>query len=192
MHVNSFSFDIIGISEIYKTHNDPRISLEGYHNIISKCRDDGPRGGVGMFIKSTLNYKIREDISVFIPHICETLFIEMINDSVRNIVVGVIYGPNTEPLADIDTYSSNLEHIMDTIQRENKQCMIMGDMNIDFETHLRTNEYLDSLFANGFLPLISVVTKDIVSKTLLNHNYYKVIRNMSNVINVKCSECYAQ
>ena len=30
---------------------------------------------------------------------------------------------------------------MDTIQRENKQCMIMGDMNIDllkFETHLRT------------------------------------------------------
>ena len=42
---------------------------------------------------------------------------------------------------------------MDTIQRENKQCMIMGDMNIDllkFETHLRTNEYLDSIFANGF------------------------------------------
>ena len=32
---------------------------------------------------------------------------------------------------------------MDTIQRENKQCMIMGDMNIDllkFETHLRINE----------------------------------------------------
>ena len=48
-------------------------AIEGYHNIILKCRDDGPRGGVGMFIKSTLNYKIREDISVFVPHICDTL-----------------------------------------------------------------------------------------------------------------------
>ena len=37
-----------------------------------------------------------------------------------------------------------------------------------------------------------IVTKDIVSKTPLNHNYYKVIRNMSNVINVRCSDCYAQ
>ena len=77
-----------------------------------------------------MNYKIREDISVFIPHICETLFIEIINDSGRNIVVGGIYRQNTEPLADIDTYSSNLEHIMDTIQRENKQCMIITVGNI--------------------------------------------------------------
>ena len=173
MHVNSFSFDIIG--EIYKTHNDPRINLEGYHEPILKCRDGGPRDGVGMFAKDTLNYNIREDISVFIPHICETLFIEIINDSGRNIVVGVIYRSNTEPLADIDIYSSNMEHIMDTIQRENKQCMIMGDMNIDllkFETHLRTNEYLDSIFANGFLPLISKPTRVTTSSaTLIDHMY---------------------
>ena len=130
--------------------------------------------GVVWVIKSTLNYKIREDLSVFIPHICETLFIEIINDSGRNIVVCVIYRPNTEPLADIDIYSSNLEHIMDTIQRENKQCMIMWDMNIDlkFETHLRTNEYIDSLFANGFLPLISKPTRVTTSSaTLTDHMY---------------------
>ena len=175
LHVNAFSFDIIGISEIYKTHNDPRINLEGYHELILKCRDGGPRGGVGMFVRDTMNYNIREDLSVFIPHICETLFIEIINDSGRNIVVGVIYRPNTELLADIDIYSSNMEHIMDTIQRENKQCMIMGDMNIDllkFETHLRTNEYLDSIFANGFLPLISKPTRVTTSSaTLIDHMY---------------------
>ena len=95
VHVNSFSFDIIGISEIYKTHNDPGINLEGYHELILKCRYGGPRGGVDMFVKDTLNYNVREDISVFI-------YIRCIYDSGRNIVVGVIYMPNTE--ADIDIY----------------------------------------------------------------------------------------
>ena len=66
-------------------------------------------------------------------------------------------------------------YILDTIQRENKQCMIMGDMNIDllkFETHLRTNEYLDSIFANVFLPLISKPTRVTTSSaTLIDHMY---------------------
>ncbi len=61
------------------------------------CHVNGPRGGVGVFIKETLNYIIRENISVFIPHIFESIFIEIVNESERNIIVGVIYRPNTEP-----------------------------------------------------------------------------------------------
>ena len=48
-------------------------------------------------------------------------------------------------------------------------------MNIDlrkFETHLRTNEYLDSLFANVFVPLISKPTRVTTSSaTLIDHMY---------------------
>ena len=73
-------------------------------------------------------------------------------------IVGVLYRPNSEPLADIDIFSNNLEEIMDIIQNENKCGLIMEDMNIDllkFEVHRRTDDYLNNLFSHGFLPVIS-------------------------------------
>ena len=105
---------------------DSRLSLDGYHRLISRFRREGTRGGVCLFIKDTLNYIIREDMSVFIHNVCETLFIEIINNNGRNVMVGVLYRPNTEPLADIDIFSNNLDEIMDMIQNENKYGLFMG------------------------------------------------------------------
>ena len=42
--------------------------LTGYHNLITRCRDDGYRG-VGIFINDHITYTLRDDLSVFIPHI---------------------------------------------------------------------------------------------------------------------------
>jgi len=180
LHGDSFSFDLIGISEIYKCSEDSRLSLPGYHKLISRCREDGPRGGVGVFIKEKLNYIIREDISVFIPHIFESIFIEIVNKSERNIIVGVIYRPNTEPHANMDIFSSNIEDIMDTIQNEkNKQCMIMGDCNVDllrFTSHAKTNDFLEGIFSHGFIPVISKPTRVTTSSaTLIDHMYSNLI-----------------
>ena len=172
---DTFSFEFIGISELYKCCNDSRLSLPGYHNLITRCRDDGPRGGVGLFIKQTVNYKIREDLSVFIPHVFESVFVETINKTEKNTLVGIIYRPNTEPRADIDIFTSNLEYIMDTANHENKHCVIMGDMNVDlikFETHTKTSEYLDGIFAHDFLPVITKPTRvGSSSATLIDHMY---------------------
>ena len=166
LHDDKFAFDLIGISELYKFSNDDRIKLQGYHTIIGRNRDDGPRGGVGLFIKDNINFIIREDISVFIPHVIETIFIE---------IVGVIYRPNTEPIADLFIYTSNLYDIMDTVNQENKLCVIMGDMNVDllkYEVHSKTNEYLDGIFEHGFLPVISKPTRICKSSaTLIDHIY---------------------
>jgi len=55
----------------------------------------------------------------------------------------------------MDIFSSSLFDIMDTVNKEHKHCVIMGDMNIDllkFEAHLKTSNYLDNLFQNVFLP----------------------------------------
>ncbi len=173
LHSDSFSFDFIGISELYRCENDTRLSLPGYHKLIARCRDDGPRGGVGLFIKDNVNYKIRDDISVFIPHIFESVFIEVMSKSERNTIVGVIYRPNTEPRADIDIFSSNLEDIMDTMTNENLHGVILGDMNLDllrFQTHVKTNNFLDGIFSHGFLPLITKPTRICsTSATLIDH-----------------------
>jgi hypothetical protein len=140
-----------------------------------RCRDDGARGGVGLFIKDNVNYKIREDISVFTPHIFESLFIEIICSTGKNKVIGVIYRPNTEPRADIDIFSSTLFDIMDLINTETKLCVIMGDMNIDllkFGSHTKTSDYLDNIFSHGFLPVITKPTRiSTTSATLIDHIY---------------------
>ena len=176
LHNEHFSFDFIGLSEIFKCDNDLRLGLPGYHNLITRCRDRGNRGGVGLFIRENLNYKIRDDLSVFIPHVYESLFIELISTSVNNnIIIGVLYRPNTQPKADMDIFSVNIYESMDRINSENKKGIIMGDVNVDllkFGSHVKTNEYIENIFSRGFMPVITKPTRVTPSSaTLIDHIY---------------------
>ena len=50
----TFMFDFIAIGEIFKHSGDMRLKLPGYHNLLSSCRDDSPRGGVGIYFSYPL------------------------------------------------------------------------------------------------------------------------------------------
>ena len=169
------SFEFIGLSEVYKCESDTRLLLPGYHPLITRTRNLDNRGGVGLFIRSNIKFTIREDLSVFIPHIFESIFIEYISIKKKRCVVGVIYRPNTPPKADIDVFMHTLNDIVDLINTENKQCLIMGDMNVDllkYQNHAKTNQYTDSLFSNGLVPLITIPTRvSRSSATLIDHMY---------------------
>ena len=67
LHCDTFKFDCIGISELYRCENDKRLTQPGYHKLINRCRSDGPRGRVGLFIMDNIKYMyiIREDLGVF-------------------------------------------------------------------------------------------------------------------------------
>ena len=43
--------------------------------------NDGERSSVGRFLKGNIHFRIRDDISVFIPHIFESLYVEIISQS---------------------------------------------------------------------------------------------------------------
>ena len=64
-----FSFDFIGISEIFNCEKDSRLKLPGFHKLISRTRDDGN------LYQNYIHFKIREDMCVFIPHIFESIFL---------------------------------------------------------------------------------------------------------------------
>ena len=86
-----------------------------------RTRDDDMHGGVGLFIKDGIDYKIRNDLSVFIPHVYESLFIEFPSSSSKtNNIVGVIYRPNTPPHANMDIFTTTLHVTMDMINSEHK------------------------------------------------------------------------
>ncbi|KAK2140723.1 hypothetical protein LSH36_1268g00014 [Paralvinella palmiformis] len=45
LHRNKFAFDLTGVTEVFCCDYDTRLSLLGFHNIITSCSDEGSRGG---------------------------------------------------------------------------------------------------------------------------------------------------
>ena len=175
LNTDTFNFDVIGISECYRHEYDNRIHLEGYHDIVSRNRKEGRKGGIGLFINETIKFKVRDDISVFIPHVFESIFVELETGLHSKEIVGVIYRPNTPPLADIDIFTENISEIMNTLNNDNVHATIMGDMNIDlmkYGCHEITNSNVDSIFSNGFIPVITKPTRiGNTSATLIDHKH---------------------
>ena len=56
-----------GVSEVYKCDLDGRLKIPGFYNIITRGREKGLRGGVGLFIKENINNKVRDSFNTFIP-----------------------------------------------------------------------------------------------------------------------------
>ena len=121
----SFSFDYIGISELWKFEDDFRLYLPGYHKLlVQNCQDDD-RGGVGLFEKERINYKLRKYVSGNKPHVVESLFAEITSISIssRNEIIGIIYRPNTQPRVNHDIFLSTLTELFCVIEDEGKACV---------------------------------------------------------------------
>ena len=73
-----------------------------------------------------------------------------------------------------------------TLSDENKNVIMMGDINIDllkFSTHNKTNEYLDKTFSQGCMPIITKPTRVTpYSSTLIDHIYINKQTNTTSGI----------
>ena len=114
-------------------------------------------------------------ISVFIPHVIESVFFEIQINERKTIIVGVVYRPNTQPRADIDIFMQKRIEIQSKIKEE-KKSYLMGDFNIDVlkvNIHAKTNEFVNDVISQGFLPKITRPTRITPhSATLIDHIYY--------------------
>jgi len=100
-------FHYIGFSEAFRCDIDSRLSLPGYHPLLSRCRLNERGGGVGIFVRNEIQFKIREDLSIFLPHVFESIFLET-ESKTKNTIIGVIYRPNTLPRADLNLFYSTI------------------------------------------------------------------------------------
>jgi len=175
MNGDSQHIGIIGITELFSM-NAGECDLPGYHPLEFVTRNDSntSKGGVAMYISNQYQYKHRTDLSVFIPNVFESLFVEL-KIGKKNIIIGTIYRPNTYPLANLDIFLQNMSDLQNILSSENKDVYIMGDMNIDllkFHDHIKTGDYLENIFSAGFIPLITKPTRITEhSATLIDHIY---------------------
>jgi len=98
----------------------------------------------------------------------ESLFIEIgLN---KKILIGIIYRP---PGACMKEFNMELQTLLDPIRKDNIECYIMGDLNINLinsGTHTDTASFLEVMYGNSFIPLINKPTRITErSATLIDH-----------------------
>ena len=153
------SFSVIGVSETWLNDDTfNMVNLPGY-NFISNHRRGKTGGGVGLYLGDYFQYKLIQDCNISNPEVIESLFVEISNPLGKNIIVGTVYRPPNQNLV---SFIEHFNKILSIISKDNKQCYIMGDFNLDLlhcDHHAYTQEFIDSLFSHMFIPLINKPTR---------------------------------
>ena len=80
---------------------------------------------------------------------------------------------------DVTDFNKYLNPLLDKFSKENEQVFLLGDLNmnlLNYNDHQPTNEFLDSLTSNSFLPYILQPTRlTSHSKTLIDNIFSNVI-----------------
>ena len=119
--------------------------------------------------------KIRVKNAIFIKNKAEDLWVEIVNEIGEKHIVSVIY---CHPKGNIKIFTEHLEHSLSKTQNGKtiKHSILTGDHSIDlikFESNDNTNEYLNTVIKNGFVPTILLPT--IITShtcTLTDHIHY--------------------
>ena len=119
----------------------------------------------------------------------ESLFMEVVNEKDKNILVGVIY---RAPDSDTKRFIESTTQITEKINLENKKCYLLGDFNINL---LRANdsdisgEFLDIIYS-FFKPLINKPTRITTNTaTLIDNIFTNVFDNQATSVNgVLCAD----
>ena len=151
-------FTAIGITETWLKENAHFVDIENY-NFIHNHRRDQHGGGVGLYLKQNLNFKIRKDLRFDNSDSSDSLFVEIIVPKGKNIIIGVIYRP---PNGNLQSFVHSFNEVIDKVGRENKLCYLMGDFNINllnYQSNNLTGEFIDIMYSNLLCPLINGPTR---------------------------------
>ena len=126
------------------------------------------------------------DLNIYKSNKLESTFIEVFNPKKSNIIIGCIY---KHPSMDLNDFNTNyLNNLLDKVSKEQKSVFLLGDFNINllnYNDHNPTNEFLDSLASNSFVPYILQPTQlTFHSKTLIDNIF-------SNIISPEAISCYS-
>ena len=105
-------------------------------------------------IDQNFSYKMLPEFNVSDANIIESLFVEIFIPRHENMVIGVIYRPPSENTLE---FIEKVNEIISGVIKGNKHCYISGDFNLDLlkhESHSVAAQFIKSLFAFGFLPMI--------------------------------------
>ena len=154
-------FHILAFTETWlRPDNVDRVFFEGFDKchllrpIDNQFNFKESGGGISIFIKESINYKVRDDLNVLSPHL-EALFIE-VNHNNKLYLVGVTY---RIPDTNVNSFNETINAIIEPI-KNNYEIILLGDFNICLlKDNNHTNNFRNSLISNNLFPTILEPTR---------------------------------
>ena len=138
----------------HRTTKYSNLSLTGFDSVPYERSKKSRGGGVLIFTKKSLFYKIRKDLSESDEH-KEILSLEVLYKNSSNILLSCCYKP---PKGDNDILSMFLKQVFKKSTAEKKPYYLIGDLNINcleyFENE-KVSTFYNSLFECGAIALIN-------------------------------------
>ena len=137
------NFDIIAISEtrilkntkIVRNINIPNFSYEF-------TPTESTAGGTLIYIADHLAYQKRNDLTIYSKNYLESTFIEIMNPSKTNIIVGCIYRHPSMDLNEFNYYYLN--PLLEKLAKEQKTVFLLGEFNVDLSKHEQHIQLMNS------------------------------------------------
>ena len=164
--------DIIAINETW----EKKSSIGQFRNLqhyeyISNFRSNLNGGGVALYIKKTIHYALRYDLSHMDEGIFESLFID-VQLGKDKITCSTIYrSPKQDKFSNIQ-FQVQLNNVLNTINASKNKAYIMGDLNYDLlqDSHTFTDNFVDTMYDHSFYPIINKPTRITQnSSTCIDH-----------------------
>ena len=196
--------DIIGVTETRLEEHLSEIDIDGYE--FEPCFSPTQAGGVGVYVANYLEYSVRRDLALNLDH-CEDLWIEICTHAKtkhtkfkdnKKIVVGIIY---RHPGSQYKRFCETLCKNIDTINKSNKNFVIMGDVNVNLNKYNvvgTVTDYLQSIEGAGCLSFIDKATRvvkrlDRWETSCIDHLYSNIepVRMHSYVVTSDVSDHFS-
>ena len=162
--VLNYPFDIIGITETRLRDDNPLVNIEIDGYIFKHTPTKTACVEAGIYVKSSYEFDIKQNLSKSYANISESIFIE-IKRGHENVIIGCIYRHHSPIPTFIDIFFNNT---LEEVSRQvNKTCAIMGYFNVDltrYASDSKTAEFYDLMCSHSFRPLILQPTR-VTSKT---------------------------
>ena len=164
IHDLDYTFDVIALTETWHTKKSLSFSpkrMEGYLEYYGR-EGSSLKGGCGFYVKDSFTPIPRHDLEFQITDPgceTETCWIELVNNSGPNILIGVFY---RHPSRNNHNFAEKLKTTLKKINREKKKAIICGDFNLNllnFDTDKQTNTFLSNMFQQNFQPCITEPTR---------------------------------
>jgi hypothetical protein len=173
--------DIIMLCETFLHDNITKLYQISGYKLICRNREMNRRGGVAMYLKDNIKYKLRNDLEIHIDGEFECLFIEaQLNN--KQVIVGEVYRvPNTNEIDSI----ARFDQILNNLENSKLDIIIGTDQNFDYikiEQHKNTSDLLDNFLSSGLIPTITQPTRVThTSSTLIDNIYIKYKNNQYDI-----------
>jgi exonuclease III len=144
------------------------IQISNY-KVEGSCRLNRRGGGVVLYIKQDLVYKIRKDLCIGNSEM-ETFFIELVHSNKSNVIIGIVYKP---PSVSCNVFTDDMDVMLGRLNAENKKCYIMGDYNVNLlqsDTDNAVQHFMSILDSQSCYPTINKPTRITTDSATLIDN----------------------